>query len=52
MIEMRVNGFTSGGVTFTQVRPPSCVRLISPSSEPAQITPRVTGDSAIAKIVA
>ena len=52
MIEMRVNGFTSGGVTFTHVRPASCVTWIKPSSEPTHSTPRATGDSAMAKIVA
>src|SRR5947208_1645879 len=52
MLEMRVNGATSTGVTLVHVFPPSRVRWISPSSDPVQISPFTRGDSARAKIVA
>ena len=41
----------SFGVTLAQFWPASRVIWIRPSSEPAQITPFSTGDSAMAKIV-
>ena len=44
-------GIAAAGVTFFQVAPPSRVMWSSPSSEPAQITPRSFDDSATAKIV-
>jgi len=47
----RVNGWSEGGVTFCQSRPPFLVTCTSPSSEPVQITPRATRDSAIVKSV-
>src|SRR5204862_3426444 len=52
IIEMRAHSGSPGGVTFFQVFPPSRVTCISPSSEPAQITPAVRGDSAMVKTVA
>ncbi len=39
------------GVTFSQFLPPSRVTCTRPSSEPAQITPFVTGDSLKVKMV-
>ena len=42
---------SSGGVTGSQVLPPSRERCTSPSSVPAHSTPRSCGDSASAKIV-
>ena len=39
------------GVTFDQFAPSSRETCTRPSSLPAQITPRCTGDSAIEKIV-
>ena len=41
----------SRGVTFAQLPPPSRVSWISPSSVPTQIIPRLSGDSAMVKIV-
>ena len=52
MIEMRVNGATSAGVTSFHVLPPSRVRCTNPSSDPVQMSPFTRGDSASAKIVA
>jgi len=52
MIDTRVNGATSRGVTSVQVLPPSRVTCTKPSSDPAQSTPFRNGDSASAKIVA
>src|SRR5438552_8334180 len=52
MLEMRVNGATSAGVTLVQFFPPSRVTWIRPSSEPVQMSPFTRGDSASAKIVA
>ena len=46
-----VHSGSSGGVTFCQVLPPSRERCTSPSSVPAQSTPRSSGDSAKPKIV-
>jgi hypothetical protein len=40
------------GATFVHVRPSSCVSCRLPSSVPAQISPRFTGDSAISKMFA
>src|SRR4051812_351 len=40
-----------GGVTFCHVLPLSRETWMRPSSEPAQNTPRLSGDSAKAKIV-
>ena len=50
MIEMRVQSPMLFGVTFFHVTPPSRVRWMSPSSDPAQISPFTSGDSASAKI--
>jgi hypothetical protein len=51
MMDTRVNSPSVGGVTSVQVLPPSRVRWMSPSSDPAQIRPFTRGDSASAKIV-
>src|SRR5438270_11120032 len=51
MIETRVKSPNPLGVTLVQCFPPSRVKLISPSSEPVQMSPFTRGDSAIAKIV-
>src|SRR6185436_4093678 len=52
MIDMRVNAGSAFGVTSCQFVPPFLVTWIMPSSEPTQMTPFVTGDSAMVKIVA
>src|SRR5689334_7341735 len=44
MLKMRVHGLIAAGVTFDQLRPPSNVAWMAPSSVPAQITPRFLGD--------
>ena len=53
MIEMRDHSrsLSSAGVTFVHDTPPLRVTCTVPSSVPAQITPFVTGDSAIANTV-
>ena len=52
MIEMRGHSPIPLGVTFAQLFPASRVTWINPSSDPAQITPACTGDSAIVNTVA
>src|SRR5438105_6841991 len=52
MIETRVKCGMSRGVTFVHALPLSRVTWTRPSSDPAQSTPAVAGDSARAKIVA
>jgi len=52
MMETRVKCAMSRGVTFVHVLASSRVTWIRPSSDPAQKTPCVVGDSARAKIVA
>src|SRR5437867_9250438 len=51
MIDTNVQDPSPGGVTFFQVLPSSRETCTSPSSLPAQRTPRWTGDSAKAKTV-
>src|SRR5690349_5424749 len=48
MFEIAANFTAPLGVTFVHVLPSSRVNWTKPSIVPAQITPRVTGDSAMA----
>src|SRR5262245_27298072 len=52
MIDTRAQCGRPGGVTVSQVWPPFLVTETSPSSDPAQMTPFSTGDSAMVNTVA